>query len=138
MGFRQALLVPILALGGAAAVFAVAGGGLLALSGHHPGAPTLLPSAQAVAQSRAPIAAAGVAASTPPLGVPATTPMAPSAPAIAPIGTSAVPSATEPTATRTAASRAVWAKNLHLAGQHHKHGRSTGKRSSGPSGRRRG
>lgn len=130
----------------AAAIFALAGGGFLALSGQRPAVRALLRSAQAVAPARAPIEPAAVTASPP-----AFTPKAPTAPAIAPIGTSAVPIATAPTATRaesdaqsdgaptrtSPAPIAAWAKNLRRAG-HPKHGRSRDNRSSRRSDRRRG
>lgn len=134
------------------ALVAIIGGGFLALSGHQRGALPLLRSVQAVSPASAPIAGAG-AASRPTSSVPTFTATAPSAPAIAPVVTPALAIATPPTATRTEspaekdevpahtsspAPPAVWAKNLHLAGQHPKHGRSTGGRSSGRSGRRRG
>jgi hypothetical protein len=129
---RRLRLLPV-----AVAVFAAAGGGLWALSAHR-------------AKARSEVGA--LAVSIPPASVPAFTPTPPSAPAVAPSGTVAAPIATAPIATPTesaeendevpartssAASTAVWAKSFHPSGGHPKHGRSTGKGSSGRSGRRR-
>ena len=143
---RRFRLLPV-----AAAVFTVAGGALLAVSGH---------------RARAPIEAGAVSASMPLVsvstsiskshGVPAIVPIAasavpsaasavPSATSAVPGGTAATPPPTEspaqtdevPARTSSPATSAVWAKSLHRAG-HPKHGRSTGTRSSGRSGRRRG
>jgi hypothetical protein len=128
----------------AAAIFVLGGGGFLALSGQPPVVLALLRSAPPVAPARA--AVEFVAAATSASAIPAV----PTAPAIAPIGTSAVPIRTASTATRpenraqsdeaptrtSPAPRAVWAKSLRPAG-HSKHGRSTGHRSPRRSGRLR-
>jgi hypothetical protein len=127
-----------------AALFVVAGGGFLALSGLRPGELAPTSSAQVVAPAKVPVESVAAAASAP-----AFTPRAPSAPAIASSGKPAMPLAKAPTATQaersaqsdeaptytSPASRAVWAKKLHLAGQP-KHGRSAGNRSSRRSDRR--
>src|SRR4051794_26460786 len=136
---RRLRLLPL-----AAAIVAVAGGGLLVLSGHRAGAP---------------IDAAAVPASMPPVSVSTFNSKPHGVPAIATIATSGVPSATSavptaaaptapptespapseeaPARTSSPATSAVWAKSLHRAG-HPKHARSTGNRSRGRSGRRRG
>ena len=121
----------------AVAVFALTGGGLWALSAH---------------RGKGPIEVGALATSLPPASVPAFTSPPPTAPAVAPSGTAAVPIATPPAATPTESpaesdevptrsssppSTAVWAKSFHPEG-HPKHGRSTGKRSSGGPVRRHG